>query len=181
MTIQNCIPATLVAGDGWAWLDAAAFASHPPAEWSLRYVLRPLSGGASVEIDAVAGADAYELRLSSAQSAAVPPGQFTWVALGFHGAGGDRATVATGRVEILPDPTASTGDQRSSGERILDAIEAAIEGRASKDADSYSIEGRSISRTPMTDLLRLRDIYRLEVAQEQNPGSSGFQYRRVKF
>lgn len=181
MTLQNCVPATLVAGDGWAWLDVAAFASHPPSEWSLRYVLRPLAGGASVEIDASAGADAYELRFSSAQSAAVPPGQFTWIALAFHAASGDRATVATGRVEILPDPAASTGDQRSSAERILDAIKATLEGRVTKDAESYSIEGRSISRTPIADLLRLREVYTREVQAEQNPGASPFQIRRVKF
>ncbi|PYG32410.1 hypothetical protein [Pelagimonas varians] len=181
MTLKNCIPTTLVAGDGWAWLDATAFASHPPADWSLRYVLRPLAGGASVEIDAIAGADAYELRLSSAQSAVVPPGQFTWVALAFHGASGDRATLATGRVEVLPDPAASTGDQRSSAERILDAIKATLEGRVSKDAESYSIEGRSISRTPIADLLKLREVYTREVQAEQNPGASPFQIRRVKF
>ncbi len=181
MTIQNCIPATLVAGDGWAWVDLVAFARNPPPDWSLRYVLRPLAGGVSVEIDAIAGADAYELRLSSAQSAAVPPGQFTWVALAFHNESGDRITIANGRVEVLPDPAASTGDQRSSGERILDAIKATLEGRVTKDAESYSIEGRSISRTPIADLLRLREVYTREVQAEQNPGASPFQIRRVKF
>ncbi len=64
--------------------------------------------------------------------------------------------------------------------RMLNAIEAALEGRASKDTESYTIEGRSLSRTPIPDLLRLRAIYRREVAAEENPSAAPFHMRRVR-
>lgn len=49
-----------------------------------------------------------------------------------------------------------------------------------KDAESYTIEGRSIARTPLADLIRLQGVYQRKVAAELNPGASPFQYRRIK-
>jgi hypothetical protein len=49
----------------------------------------------------------------------------------------------------------------------LDAIEATIEGRASKDQESYSIQGRSLARTPIADLILLRGKYKAEYVQMQ--------------
>ena len=46
--------------------------------------------------------------------------------------------------------------------RVIDAIEAVIERRATKDQKSYSIDGRSLERTPIDELLLLRDRYRAE-------------------
>jgi hypothetical protein len=50
---------------------------------------------------------------------------------------------------------------------VLDAIEAIIEKRSTKDQDSYSIQGRSLGRTPIADLILLRDRYRAEWVREQ--------------
>jgi hypothetical protein len=42
-----------------------------------------------------------------------------------------------------------------------------IEGRSSRDQENYSIQGRSLSRTPIPDLLILRDRYKAMYVQEQ--------------
>lgn len=55
----------------------------------------------------------------------------------------------------------------SHAETVLAAIEAVIERRATVDQQSYSIEGRSLARMPIDDLLRFRSQYRAEVANEQ--------------
>lgn len=181
MVTETQIPAQLVAGDGWAWSDATAFASHPPTDWSLRYVLRPIAGGTPVTILATAGSGAFLLAHSATDSASVPPGEYEWTSLAFDDANSDRVRLAVGRVCILPDPMQADSDLRSPAERILAAIDATLEGRVSKDAESYTIEGRSISRTPIADLIRLQGIYQQRVAQERNPGGCPIQYRRVAF
>lgn len=179
MTDATQIPATLVAGDTWSWTDADAFASHPAPDWSLNYVLRPVTGGAAITIVATWGDDEYRLTRAAVDTAADAPGEYEWVSLAFHDANGERVRLATGRTCVLPDPVSASGDLRSNAERILAAIDATIEGRATKDAESYSIEGRSIARTPIADLMQLRSIYERRVAAERNPGGSPIQYRRV--
>lgn len=180
MTGNSHIPAILVAGDTWRWSDAAAFASHPPPFWTLRYTLRPVGGGVTITIQATTGAGCYALTHPATSTAAVAPGAYEWTALAYEDGGDDREWVASGRLTVAPDPATATGSLRSASERILEAITATIEGRASKDADAYSIEGRSITRTPLPDLLKLQTVYERKVAAERNPNASPIQYRRVK-
>lgn len=180
MAIDTGIPAQLVAGDGWAWSDAGAYASHPPPDWALHYVLRPVAGGTPITIVATWVGDEYRLTRTATDSATDAPGDYAWTALAIHDANGDRATLGNGRLCILPDPTQEVGDLRSAAERILAAIDATMEGRVTKDAESYTIEGRSIARTPLADLIRLQGVYQRKVAAELNPGASPFQYRRIK-
>ncbi len=42
-----------------------------------------------------------------------------------------------------------------------------IEKRASRDQERYTINNRELWRTPMRDLLLLRDTYRVEVRKEE--------------
>jgi hypothetical protein len=42
-----------------------------------------------------------------------------------------------------------------------------IQGRATEDADSLSLAGRSISKIPLTELVAFRDAYKREYAAEQ--------------
>lgn len=179
MSAETQIPATLVAGDGWSWSDPAAFAAHPPPDWALHYVLRPVAGGAAITVVALWSGETYRLTRTAAETAGTAPGEYRWDALAFHDASGDRVHLGSGRVTVLPDPAQAGGDLRSAAERILAAIEATIEGRAARDAESYSIEGRSIARTPLADLIRLRALYRREVEAERAPGASPIRYRRV--
>lgn len=75
----------------------------------------------------------------------------------------DRGTLTV--IRFFGEPEAF--DSRSRVKKILDAIEAVLEGRASKDQQSYTIAGRSLQRTPIADLIRLRQSYRQEYAREQ--------------
>jgi hypothetical protein len=76
-------------------------------------------------------------------------------------------TVFAGTVEIRSNPSGSAYDPRSHARKVLDAIEAVLEGRASVDQVSITINGRTLSRTPLADLLKLRGTYRDEVANEE--------------
>jgi hypothetical protein len=72
-----------------------------------------------------------------------------------------------GQLEIIADlaGAAEGHDPRKHAEKVLAAIESVIESRASKDQMAYTINGRSLSRTPLADLLQLRATYRKEVRE----------------
>ena len=42
-----------------------------------------------------------------------------------------------------------------------------IQNRATKDQESYSIQGRSLARTPIADLIALRSQYKAELVREE--------------
>ncbi|WP_282129682.1 hypothetical protein [Roseobacter litoralis] len=175
---MKTIPLTLVAGDSWFWCDTSAFASHPPPNWAVHYILRPVSGGVPTTIISTPAPAAFNFTATPSITSEMPAGSYEWTALAY-GADDARKVLASGRLEVMPDPAAHKGDLRSRSERTLDAINATIEGRATKDADAYSIEGRSITRTPLPDLLRLQAIYERRVDAERNPGKSPISYRRI--
>jgi len=170
-------PAALYAGDAWAWTLPADPAYPAAAGVALRYALAPIAGGAPILIAGALAGDGFAFAAASAATAAHTPGAYRWRLIVDDGAG--RRVLGEGSFEVRPDPEASTADTRSHARRTLDAIEATIEGRASKDADAFTIEGRSITRTPLEILMKLREHYRRIVRREEGRGPVTF--RRVRF
>lgn len=60
-------------------------------------------------------------------------------------------------------------DTKTHAQKVLDAINAVIERRATSDQQSYSINGLSITRMNIGELLKFQKIYELRVANEKNP------------
>lgn len=169
------VPARLIAGNSWAWLSKV-----PAVEGvNLAFVLRPRAGGSPITVETVVEDGRRIARRAVAATALDAPGSYEWVEVLTRPADGARWTGCEGRVEVLPDPAAATGDLRSVAERILAAIDARIEGRVTADCDAYSIEGRSITRTPLDILMRVRGSYARRVEVEQ--GRGGVQFQRVGF
>lgn len=178
MTDLQGPPAGLTAGDQWAWADADAWAHCPAPAFRVSVALRNPATGAGPTVEGVSdpAARAWRFTVASAVTAALAPGAHRWAVVAYDADGG-RVTLRTGESTVAPDPLA-TADARTPAERILAAIEATIEGRAVKDADAFTIEGRSITRTPVPDLLRLRNVYQREVAAAR--GQAGPSYRRIR-
>lgn len=176
MNKSTILPAVLTAGDSWQAVAPADVATFSDSGVDL--VLR-VEGGFSLRVTGERTGTLIRFTAAPAQTAPVPPGAATWALIETSVLGDWRHTLATGRVQIAPDPV-NMLDARAPAERILAAIEATIAGRVTKDADSYSIEGRSIARTPIPDLLRLRQLYKSEVAALRNPNASPVKYRRIK-
>lgn len=98
----------------------------------------------------------------------------------------DGSTVTTidqGRLEVEANfASVGASDQRSHARKVLDAICALIEGRASKDQEEYTIKDRSLKRMPMEDLLGLKDKYTNLVAiEERNEKGQGNRLAKVRF
>lgn len=171
-------PARLTAGDSWSW-EIADPADYPSAEFVLSYALAPVAGGAVVEIEAEApSAIAVAFRLGATATAALAPGRWRWSLIAADLALDMRATIASGLLEVLADPLA-TGDTRTEARRILDAIDATVAGKVMKDAQSYAIEGRTISRIPLPELMAARARYAAIVRREEGRGP--ITYRPMRF
>ena len=115
----------------------------------------------------------HEFHANAAATANWAPGRYRYEIRA--SADGDVVTVETGEVQIAPD-LASQGagfDGRDHVRRVLDAVEAVIENRATIDQQSYQINNRSLQRTPLTELLQLRATYRDQLAQQKRTRKGG--------
>ena len=84
----------------------------------------------------------------------------------------ERYKVEAGVATIHPDISAEdTFDTRTHAKKVLDAIEAVIENRATLDQQMYMIGGRQLVRNSISELLRLRTIYRQEYQAEVDKAS----------
>ena len=155
-------PIEIVAGDHVTWKRSF---SHYKASagWNLMYYLvHPTNS--KITITASASGDDYLVDEAIATTTTWPAGNYKWQA--FVSDGTDRYKVDEGSLEIKTDfasVSVTTFDDRAHCEKVLASIEAVIESRASKDQENYSMAGRSLTRTPIADLLVLRDKYRIEV------------------
>jgi hypothetical protein len=59
-------------------------------------------------------------------------------------------------------------DTRSHARKVLDAIEAAIEGRAGDTVQSYTIGGRQINKMSADELIKWRNYYLAQVQTEDD-------------
>ena len=75
-------------------------------------------------------------------------------------------SVDEGRTKVVVNFANTNADVRSHAKKVLDAIEAVLENRASQDQMSYSIAGRSLSRMSIDDLMTFRNRYRAEYLRE---------------
>lgn len=140
---------------------------HPAPEWSISALLR---GPSSIDIVADGDADTHTFSVPGSETATYQAGQYAVSVRATNGS--DVFELEGGSVEILGDvATLEAGhDPRGHSERVLAAIEAVIEGRASKDQQSYTINGRTLVRTSIAELLQLRKTYQDEVAKLNSGG-----------
>lgn len=164
---------TLVAGDTLEFLTSVD--EYPPADgWTFKIRIAPRAVGATpITLTATTSGTEYLIQVAPATTANWTAGNYSWTS--WVEKAGARYTVESGTLEILANPaTATSSDLRSHARVVLEAIEAVIEGRATKDQEEYTIGQRSLKRTPITDLLALRDKYRAEVfAEEQAESGAG--------
>lgn len=127
--------------------------------YTARYELR---GPSSIDIDCTGSGTTYEVSETAATTADWTPGKYYWNLFVIDGS--TRIWIDSGSIEILPDLSSATEyDGRRHCEKVIEAIEAVIEGKASTDQSSVSVGGRSISRMSFAELIAVRDRYRQEL------------------
>lgn len=160
--MKYILPPTIQAG---ATFEAcAALAAYPAPDWALNAYLR---GPSVINLAAAADGAGHKFTQDAATTAGWAAGIYSYVVRASKG--GEVFQVEAGTLEIAADlaTQAEPGDVRTHAQRTLDAIEAVIEKRATKDQERYTINNRELWRTPIADLLKLRNTYRAEVRSER--------------
>ncbi len=161
-------PLEFIAGDRITWKRTDLGTDYAPASYSLKYSARLENSGATeIEITASESGTDYIVEVGQSTSVGFKAGIYHWQAYITRTSDSERITIDSGTWEIKPNRDTTASDPRNHVRRVLDSIEAVIEGRATKDQENYSIQGRSLSRTPIPDLLILRDRYKAEYIREQ--------------
>lgn len=154
-------PFEITAGDTVTWTKTLE--QYPAPEWQLNYVL--LNASHKIQITGVADGSNHLISVPAAVSVAYGAGSYKWQSYVTKGA--ERYTIATGQMTIKPDfATALAMDTRSHVKKTLDALEAMIEGKASRDVQEYSIQGRMLKHIPLTELMPLYEKYKRFYADE---------------
>lgn len=165
------IATTLKVGDTWSWEESLD--DYPADVWTLKFAMR--GNANAVNITASASGLTHAISVAAADTAKYVAGKYHWEAYVEMGSGPtlERYAVGSGKIELLPAlfQTPSGVDVRSHAEKVLDAVEAVIEGRATQAQASMSIMGRAIQFIPISELLMLRTKYRAEVKVERGESS----------
>lgn len=157
------VPSALVSGDLWTW--TRSLSDYPAGTWSATWYFE--NSTAAFNVAATASGTDHVASVAATTTATYTAGRYRWRLVVTSGA--TRTTVESGWVTVEVDPAVSANyDRRSHARKVVDAIEAVIEGRATQDQMSMSIRDRTLARTPIADLLLLRDRYRAEVRAEEN-------------
>ncbi len=136
--------------------------AYPAPDWSLTVLLR---GPGSIDIDATADGSQHLLHKTAAETGAMPPGLYRYSARVTDGV--DVVEVEAGTTSIEADlASVAGGDMRSHARIVLDNINAVIEKRATQDQQRYTINNRELWRTPIHDLLALKNQYQALVSAE---------------
>lgn len=164
-TIPTTVPASARAGDTWKWTYASADYSAADG-WSLKFLFKSSAGG--FEVDASADGSGWSATVAATTTAAYAAGTYAWQA--WVEKGTEKYTLDFGSLVVDPDFRSGTStaayDARTHAQTMLDAIEALLEGRATRVQSEYEIAGRRLKFLSMTELMRARNLYKAEVAAE---------------
>lgn len=135
--------------------------------WTLKFVAVGKLGVVSITASPdTENADDFSFTAAAAVTAAYAVGDYQWQLVATKTT--TRYTVAEGWITLKDNIAGRSAlyDNRSHAKKVLDAIEAVIEGRATQDQMAYTIAGRSLNRTSIPDLLKLRSTYKNEYEGE---------------
>ena len=139
---------------------------YPPSNgWSLSYSLVGAST-AALNFTATAEAGLYLIDTPA------PTVSGSYFLQGMVSNGTERHTIYTEPLNVLPDLSAITGtyDGRSKTKIILDALDAALVGDASKAILEMEVDGTRIKNKTTAQLMTARGVYALKYWREKNPG-----------
>lgn len=157
-------PQVFTAGDTVKWKKYLG--DYTPVDgWTLSYAM--VMSGSQKTVTATDNGDGSHLvTINAADSGNYNAGIYHWQA--YVSKGSERYQVGYGRFEVKPDFSSKTTgyDNTSHVKNVLDALEATILGKASKDQLSYTINGTTVGRMSPSDLIRWQNHYKILYKQE---------------
>lgn len=161
-------PIEIVVGDFIQWRRTDLGADYPNDEYTATYIARITGGGSNeITLAGTAYGEDYLFTVSSADSADFSPGYYHWQLEMVRNSDSERVVVDRGTFTAIVDLDVNQSDPRTHAEIMVDKIEAVLQNRADADVANYSINGRSLVKLSIDDLLKWRDYYRAELTMEK--------------
>jgi len=175
-------PKTIIAGAYYTWTETNS--TYPADDgYVLNYIF--VNDSAKYTATSSASGSDHVVILNSETTATFIPGNYKWYCYAEKTT--EKYIVASGNIEIKPNLfEVSAYDMRTHARRTLDAIEATIERRATKEQSSISIAGKTLSNMSLEELIKARALYKEFVKQEEaeekiNEGLNGRKNILVRF
>jgi len=161
-------PSEIVVGDFIQWKRSDLVADYPTNLFTATYVAR-ITGGGNTEIQLVGTSSngSYLFTADSETSADFVPGYYHWQLEILRNSDDNRIVVDRGAFTAIVDLDVGGADPRSHAEIMLTKIESLLEGKADSDVANYSIQGRSLTKFGLDELLQWRDYYKSEVSRQK--------------
>lgn len=159
-------PSEVVVGDFIQWRRTDLGTDYPNDEYTATYIAR-ITGGGNTEIQLTGTAynGDYLFTVDSTTSADFVAGYYHWQLEIVRDSDGNRIVVDRGAFDAIVDLDVGGADPRTHAEIMLTKIETLLEGKADSDVANYSINGRSLTKLGLSELIEWRDYYRSEVAK----------------
>ena len=159
-------PITIYKGETVVW-NRKDLTDYPVGSYAMSWVARLESnGGTSFSATVTEVDDYYKFTLDNSNTGGYTTGDYFWVLKVTQSSDSEELILETGKITVKDNYFGSTGDTRSHAKIMLDKIESILEGRADADVSSYSIQGRSLSKIGIAELLQWRDYYKAEYQKE---------------
>lgn len=173
------IPSRITAGDTVEF--SLPEDDYTPADGWVMYV-QFVNADHRVVVEGVPVAGSSDFVISAAQTSAMPAGSYRATAYVERGTGVtlERHSIQSLMIEVVSGLLDSATDVRGHAAKMLDALEAVLEKRATTDVLKYEIRGRALERMPVEDLIRWRNYYRIELKKEL-AAASGKSYGLNKY
>ena len=159
-------PITIYKGETVVW-NRKDLTDYPVGSYAMSWVARLESnGGTSFSATVTEVDDYYKFTLDNSATGGYTTGDYFWVLKVTQSSDSEELIIDSGKITVKDNYFGSTGDTRSHAKIMLDKIESILEGRADADVSSYSIQGRSLSKISINELLQWRDYYKAEYQKE---------------
>ncbi len=152
-------PAEIVVGDYLQWKRSDLVSDYPTNQYTLNYIGRIAQGGSEINITATGQTDHYLIQVASTVTANYTPGDYHWQAEIVRNSDSARHVISRGHSIVIPDLDVNNADPRSHAEVMLSKIESLLSGKADSDVSNYSIQGRSLTKMSLAELMEAREAY----------------------
>lgn len=158
-------PPKITSGFYYKWTESLSD-YKANAGYTLKYVFYNANNNLPITSTANANGIDHDVILTAGESEHFEAGTYAWKSYVEH-TSGERYPIASGTIIIEQNILQSSpSDFRSHARKTLEAIEAALERRATKEQLSISIAGRALQYMTIKELLEARSVYQQEVDGE---------------
>ena len=159
-------PVKIYKGETVVW-NRKDLTDYPVGSYAMSWTARLESnGGTAFSATVTEVDDYYKFTLDNSATGGYTTGDYFWVLKVTQSSDSEELIIDSGKITVKDNYFGSTGDTRSHAKIMLDKIESILEGRADADVSSYSIQGRSLSKISINELLQWRDYYKAEYQKE---------------